>query len=127
MTHKRNVKGLIKNAQKRREKTIERTEKALKKMIKNNQIINFKRVAEEAEVSTAWLYKEDQFSERIRKLRMQQKNYDSVEKKRKKTSDKSKDAMIIALRTQIKKLKKENKELTEQIEVLYGMLYKNGG
>lgn len=112
---------------KKREKTIERTEKALKKMIKNNQIINFKRVAEEAEVSTAWLYKEDQFSKRIRKLRMQQKNYDSIEKKRKKTSDKSKDAMIIALRTQIKKLKKENKELTEQIEVLYGELYKNGG
>jgi metal-dependent amidase/aminoacylase/carboxypeptidase family protein len=126
MTHKRNVKGLIKNAQQRREKTIKRTEKALKKMIKNNKKINFKRVAEEAEVSTAWLYKEEQFSKRIRKLRKQQKNYGSVEKKLQKTSDKSKDAMIMTMRTRIKSLKKENKKLKEQIEVLYGELYKNG-
>lgn len=125
MTHKRNVDGLVKSAKKRRQKTIKRTEQALKKLIKEDKVINFKRVAEEADVSTAWLYKEEQFCERIKKLREQQKNYGSVEKNRKNTSEKSKDAMITAMRSRVKELEEENKQLKEQIEVLYGELYRN--
>jgi len=42
----------------------------------------------------------------------------------KKTSDASKDAMLAALRQRVKQIEAENHELRQQLEVVYGQLYK---
>ena len=119
--HTRNVTGLRINAQQKRIQTLERTEEAIKKLIKENQKINFNSVAETANVSKAWLYKESEIKGRIQHLRQQQtkKFNKSVEKS---ISNNSKDSIIKTLKSKSKKLEQENKQLQEQIQVLYGEL-----
>ncbi|WP_193198648.1 DUF6262 family protein [Nostoc sp. MG11] len=71
MNHDRNVEGLRQNAYRKRLEAIEKTEKGIQKLLQEGKSINFKAVAEAAEVSTAWLYKEPVIKERIQILRDQ--------------------------------------------------------
>ncbi|WP_080444854.1 DUF6262 family protein [Clostridium botulinum] len=119
--HKRNIEGLIESARNRRDEALKKADEGIKKLIKEGKPINFKTVSEAANVSTAWLYKQSEISERIKILRSQQKGK-SIAKPKIKTSDASKDAMLTALKNRVKKLEEENKELKKQIEVLYGQL-----
>jgi hypothetical protein len=124
MTHKRNTEGLIKNAQKKRQSTIERAEKTIKKLIKAKKIVNFRTVSKTANVSKAWLYKEKSIADRIIHIRNQQQPVKSIPpKKTQKASDASKDAIIMALKERIKKLEGEKRELKKQLEVAYGQLH----
>ncbi|AUM97439.1 hypothetical protein RSJ11_05550 [Clostridium sporogenes] len=123
MTHKRNIEGLIKSAQKRRDEALKRADEGIKKLIKEGKPINFKTVSESSNVSTAWLYKQSEIMERIKTLRSQQKGK-AIAKPRIKTSDASKDTMLTTLKNRVKQLEEENKELKKQIEVLYGQIYK---
>ena len=119
--HTRNVTGLRTNAQKKRIQTLEKTEEAIKKLIKENKTINFNSVAETANVSKAWLYKESEIKERIQHLRQQQsKKSNKLVKKN--ISNDSKDSIIKTLKNKSKKLEQENKQLQEQIQALYGEL-----
>ncbi|MGO5073180.1 DUF6262 family protein [Clostridium sporogenes] len=119
--HNRNIEGLIESARNRRDEALKKADEGIKKLIKEGKPINFKTVSEAANVSTAWLYKQCEISERIKILRSQQKGK-SIAKPKIKTSDASKDAMLTALKNRVKKLEEENKELKKQIEFLYGQL-----
>lgn len=119
--HKRNIEGLIESARNRRDEALKKADEGIKRLIKEGKPINFKTVSEAANVSTAWLYKQSEISERIKMLRSQQKGK-TIAKPKVKTSDASKDAMLTALKNRVKNLEEENKELKKQIEVLYGQL-----
>ena len=124
MRHKRNTSGLKINAEKKKEAAIKKTDEAIRRLVKKQMPINFNTVSEEASVSKAWLYREESIAERIKRLRVQEspksaKASDSSAK----PSDASKDALLTTLKDRVKELETENKNLKEQIEVLYGRLH----
>lgn len=102
--------------------TAERVERALEKMLKQGQLINFKTVAHVANVSTAYLYKQPELRNRIETLREQQKN-SSKPKQPPPASDNSKAVIIYNLRAENKKLRTEIDELRRINESLTGRLY----
>ncbi|MEP0754076.1 DUF6262 family protein [Trichocoleus sp. Lan] len=121
MKQKRSVEGLRQNAQKKRQQAIERTEEAIKQLIKEGRNVNFKTVSEAGQVSTAWLYREPDIKARIEQLREQ------VQGKKQKTapqkaSDASKDSIIATLKRRIKDLEQQNKDLNRQNEVFAGQV-----
>ena len=117
----RNTSGMVKAAKKKREAAIERTDKAIKQLIKENQPINFHSVAKAANVSVPWLYKEIEIKERIQQLREQQRLKVKLDEGRK-TSTASKDAIIATLKKKIKQQDEEIKQLREQLKVAYGQV-----
>ena len=124
MTHKRNTSGLINNAQKKRQNTIERAEKAIDKLVKSNDNISFEMVAKTANVSKAWLYKEKSIAERIIYYRsLKRKGYPVYIKNSQRSSDASKGAIIVTLKERIKRLEGENYALKKQLEVAYGQIH----
>ena len=64
MNHERNVGGLKENAQKKRQAAFEKTDQAIRQIIKDGKPISFQGVAKVADVSVAWLYKEQTIKER---------------------------------------------------------------
>lgn len=46
-----------------------RVDETLKKMIKENQVMTFSQVAKQAQVSRAWLYKNDKIKNQIEAIR----------------------------------------------------------
>ncbi|WP_223825588.1 DUF6262 family protein [Candidatus Enterovibrio altilux] len=55
----------------KKEEGLKKTNEATKRLIKKKEVINFNTVAEEAGVSKAWLYKESDVAERIKRIRDQ--------------------------------------------------------
>lgn len=123
--HQRNVSGIKESAQKKRLATIARAEEGIKKLLREGRHISFATVAETASVSTAWLYQQPEMVERIDHLRGQKPQQQPPSSQR--ASDASKDAMISALRQQVKELRGENEALGKQIEVAYGIAYGQQG
>ena len=124
MGHKRNTQGLIENAKKKRLLTIEKTEKAIDKLLKEKKNVNFVAVSKTANVSKSWLYKEKSIAKRIVDIRDRQQPIQSATpKKSQKASDDSKNAIIRALKERIKKLEGENRKLKKQLEVAYGQIH----
>ena len=112
-------------AQKARESAL-RVEKALERMIKQGQIISFKSVAQSANVSTAYLYKQSELRSRIESLRNQQKQRPKL-KQQLPASENSKSVIISTLRSENKRLRAEidglrriNQELTGRFYQLQG-------
>ena len=122
MAHDRNTQGLKANALKKKNDAIKRTELAIQKMLKENITINFKTVAEKAKVSTAWLYREPEIADRIKKIRAMNNSKNNNKLVLEKTSDTSKDALIATLKARIKELELSNLEQKKTIEMLYGKL-----
>lgn len=120
----RNTSGMVKAAKKKREAAIEITEKAIRKLIKENKPINFHSVANAANVSVPWLYKEVEIKERIQQLREQQRLKIKLNEG-KKTSSASKDAIITTLKNKITQQNEEIKQLREQLKVAYGQVRTN--
>ena len=110
MAHDRNTQGLKANALKKKNDAIKRTELAIQKMLKENITINFKTVAEKAKVSTAWLYREPEIADRIKKIRAMNNSKNNNKLVLEKTSDTSKDALIATLKARIKELELSNLE-----------------
>lgn len=124
MGHKRNTQGLIENAQKKRLRTIEKTEKAIDKLLKEKKNVNFVAVSKAANVSKSWLYKEKSIAKRIVNIRDQQKPiYALPPKKSQRASDASKDAIIMTLKERIRKIESENRDLKKQLEIAYGQIH----
>lgn len=121
---KRNIEGLLGSAQKKAEMTKRRAEEAITELIKAQRPINFKTVAETAQISTAWLYAHQDIKMQIIHLRAQQMPKAQVKiPPREQASNASKDAMIAALQKRVREQAEQIKELKKQLEVAYGSLY----
>ncbi|MGH2416684.1 MAG: DUF6262 family protein, partial [Microcystaceae cyanobacterium] len=118
----RKIEALQEAAALKAQETEERVEKALERMIKQNQKINFQSVAHSANVSTAYLYKYPEIKHRIITLRDQQKNQ-SKPKPVPIASDNSKAVIIYNLREETKRLRAEIAQLRRINEALTGRLY----
>ena len=122
----RNVEGLRTTAQKRADATRSRVEETLQLLLREQRPINFKSVAETAQVSTAWLYQHDDIKQRIAHLRGQQspkpKTWISPQTR---ASDTSKDHVIRTLTERLKRVEAENEELRKALKVAWG--YKLSG
>ena len=116
----RNVDGLKKNAQRKRQEAFEKVDKAIQQLIRDGEKINFNTVVKASGVSKAWLYKEPEVKARIEELRAKYSKKRISPKQ--KASDASKDAIIKTLKARIKKVEAENKGLKSQLEVVYGQL-----
>lgn len=118
----RRIIALQKAAKKKAREAYERVEKTLTLMLKENKKINFQTVAHLANVSTAYLYKNNEIKTRIQTLRNQQKKQSKI-KNYPQASDNSKAVIISKLREEIKRVRNENFELRRANEVLAGKLY----
>ncbi len=112
--------------QQRKQDCIDRTEKAISKLLQNNERVSFGAVARIANVSVSYLYKYPEIKERIQDIRDHQ-----VKNARKLTrpqtaSEKSKQVIIQQLRERINTLEWEKKELKKQNEKMTGELYRIG-
>ena|SRR5215472_15600900 len=120
----RNIEGLRRAAQQKAEMTNRRAEEAIALLLKQQRAVNFKTVAETAQISTAWLYANQEIKMRILQLRSQQVPKAQVRiPPREQASNASKDAMIAALQKRIREQAEKIKELEKQLEVAYGALY----
>lgn len=119
----RNVEGLRRNAQQRHQQAAHRADEGIRRLLQEGRPVNFHTVAETAHVSTAWLYQHPEIRERIEHLRGQPSLQVGSAPKMK-ASDASKEAMQAALRQRVKQLEAENRELKQQLEVVYGQIYK---
>lgn len=120
MLHQRNVEGLRENAKKKRQEAIARTDEAIQQLIRERRPINFKTVAEAADVSTAWLYKEPEIKTRIEKLRAQGTCKEKSVPAGQKASDASKNAQYQALKQRLQRVEAENRGLREHMEAIHG-------
>lgn len=123
MSHDRNTQGLKENALKKKNEAIKRTQLAIKQMLKEKATINFKTVAEKANVSTAWLYRQESIANQIKKHRVESKSKCANTSTLKNTSESSKDALIATLKARVKELEIDNLEQKKTIEMLYGKLH----
>jgi predicted RNase H-like nuclease (RuvC/YqgF family) len=129
MTHQvnqreHNIEGLRQAAQQKAQETRRRAEEAIALLLKQQHPINFKTVAETAQISTAWLYANAEMKMRILHLRSQQTPSAQVKiPPREQASSASKDGMIAALQKRIREQAEKIKELEKQLEVAYGPLY----
>ena len=115
-----NTEGIKKAAEEKREKAFQKTEAAIKQLIKEGKEISFAAVAQSAGVSRAWLYQNESVRVRIEQLR----NQTEVSKRlpsNLQPSESSKDTMIATLRERLKKLENENRGLRTNLEVAYGL------
>jgi tRNA nucleotidyltransferase/poly(A) polymerase len=118
----RKIEALQKAAELKAKEAAERVDQALEKMVKSGHSINFQTVAQNANVSTAYLYKHTEIRKRIETLRDQQKNQ-SKPKHPPVASDNSKAIMIANLRSEIQRLRGEIDELRKINQSLTGRLY----
>ncbi len=122
---KRNTEGLRKSAQEKANATRCRVEEAIRQLLKEQRVINFRTVAEKARVSTAWLYEHEDIKMRIIHLRSQQTPHVQIKlPPREQASKASKDTLIRALQERVKKQADELRELRKQLEVTSAQLRK---
>lgn len=120
-----NMKGLQSHAKSKSETSLKKVDEAVKTLMKEQKTINFCTVAQEADVSTAYLYKQPSLRDRIKQLRAQQEGLPSPKKVKRNMSERSKDVIIAALRGKIKILEGENRELKAKLGSFLGEMYKN--
>jgi hypothetical protein len=113
-------------AESRKQDCLQRTEKAINKLLKNQEEISFSSIARVAGVSVSYLYKYPEIKERIQNLRQQQTTTIVQPLKSLTASEKSKQAIIEQFRNRIKILEQERLEQAKQIQALTGQLYEIG-
>lgn len=109
---------------KRKAITQEKVDKAIQRLIKAQKPINFNSVACESRITKKTLYDNKDIRERIETLRHQQAQVPTPSQVKREMDDNNKDAIIASLKRKIKRLEEENKELKEQLKVLYADIYK---
>ena len=121
-TMTRNTEGLKKSARLRSESAMQRALVALQRMEASDREINFRTVAAEAGVSTAWLYSQEELRVRIMRSRTTAgravPGTDSPPDRQRL----SKQNIVATLRLRIKTLEEKNRELTGLLELAYGQL-----
>lgn len=114
------ISNLKAAAQKKKEEALSKTELAIKQIIKQGKKINMSAVAAYANVSVSYLYKYPEIRQRIQQLRDQQvipRNNNSS------ATSASNQVIITQLRSRIKQLEVELKELKLINESLAGQLH----
>lgn len=119
MTNEAKIAALKGAAERKRQDALERTNQAIKKLVREGRKITFTSVAGAAGVSVAYLYKYDDLKERIGHLKTQQET-NSKPAKPQPASDKSRQVIVVQLRERIKRLEAENRGLRDQNEAIYG-------
>ena len=117
---RRNIEGLQRSTTLRSHATLERTQTAIRRMQAQEIAINFRTVAAEAGVSTAWLYNNKPMRDRIMKLRAASKTPVQNDTRNRRLI--SQERVIATLRLRIKRLEEKNGELQEELERAYGQL-----
>ncbi|MBU3153527.1 DUF6262 family protein [Clostridium estertheticum] len=124
MNNKRNTEAIVKIAKKKSDETRYKVEKTIPRLILEGLTINFNVVSNEAGVSKAWLYNNEDIRRRIEDIRDKQKIYPKrTLKVSNERSEASKDAIITTFKERIKQLENENKQLHKQLEMTYGTIY----
>jgi hypothetical protein len=109
------VQRLREAAQARHDATLRRAEDTLRQLANKGGPITFRRVAEEAGVSRAWLYRQDQLRRQIDQLRgTPTSRASSVPAAERATID-SLRQQLRAYRSEIARLRLENQDLREQL------------
>jgi predicted transcriptional regulator len=106
----------------KQERCAENFDKAINKLVQNNEPITFANVAREAGVSQSYLYKIPEAKQRVIELRAQQRKA-SKPNRPQTASDASKAVIIYELRERIKKLESEIKDLRNVNKGIAGKLY----
>jgi len=120
---KREISGLIKSAKEKSTKTLIRVNATLKKMIGEKQVITFSQVAKQAQVTRAWLYKNDKIRKQIEVIREKQSKKAPLDLVVKNIRNKPDQKIVVEqLRQRIKNLQQENSKLREQITIIYGKM-----
>jgi len=118
----RNTEGLKKSARLRSESAMQRALVALQRMEASDREVNFRTVAAEARVSTAWLYSQEELRVRIVRSRRTAGRavlgIDSPPDRQRL----SKQNIVATLRLRIKTLEEKNRELSGLLELVYGEL-----
>lgn len=118
----RNTEGLKQNARLRSESAMLRTLAALQRMDASDREINFRTVATEAAVSTAWLYNQDELRVRIMRSRRTRTDVAPAASASRDRERASRENIVATLRLRIKTLEEKNRELTGLLELAYGKL-----
>jgi uncharacterized protein (DUF3084 family) len=118
-----NTKGLKKYAQEKTQTTLDKVDKAIRKLSLNDEKINFNSISLESGVSKTFLYKNQEVRARIEDLRQKQVSKEMNKRTKYDKTSKSKDIIIAAKDKKIRELEEENKKLKEQLEILRGKLY----
>ncbi|AWC27618.1 DUF6262 family protein [Bacillus cytotoxicus] len=108
----------------RKKNTIQKVDKAIQRLVRARENINFNSVASEAGVSKATLYNNMEIRKRIESLREQQSLVPTPKQIKREIDENNKDAIIESLKRRIKKVETENKQLREQLKVAYADVYK---
>lgn len=116
MDKSKNIDGLMRACQHKRDDALSRTEQALHELESGDSSISFPAVARRANVSVAWLYRQPSIRERIEGMR-------DVHLNKKAMGNDPNQLTIQTLNNTIKMLREENHELRKQLEIVYGELY----
>ena len=106
----------------RSEQAMERALAALHRMDASDREINFRTVASEAKVSTAWLYGQEQLRVRIMRSRRTTSRLAPPASASQDRERLSRQNIVGTLRLRIKALEEKNRELTTLLEIAYGKL-----
>jgi hypothetical protein len=109
------VQRLREAAQARHDATLQRAEDTLRQLAKNGGPITFRRVAEEAGVSRAWLYRQDQLRRQIDLLRGTPTNRASSIPAAERATVDSLRQQLRTYRSEVARLRLENQDLREQL------------
>lgn len=104
--------------------TSQKVDKAIQSLVRANEPINFNSVSSEAGVAKATLYNNHKLRDRIESLRHQQAQTLTPKQIKRKINESNKDAIIESLKRRIKKVEEENKQLRNQLKVVYADVYK---
>ena len=118
----KNTAGLKQSARRRSEQAKDRALAALQRMDAYNRDINFRSVAAEAKVSTAWLYRQEELRARIVRSRKTMSQMASPVSASQLRERQSRQSIATTLPLRIKALEERNRELTEQLERVYGVI-----
>lgn len=121
MIRKGNTTAIVQLAKDKSEKTRIRVEKTISEMALKEEKINFNSVAQKANVSKSWLYKQKDIRTRVETLRGIQISELTPRKPSK--SPRSEDVLIKTLKSRIKALEEENERLKDQVQKLHGKLF----
>lgn len=108
----------------RKKNTFQKVDKAIQRLIRACENINFNSVASEAGVSKATLYNNMEIRKRIDSLRKQQSQVPTPKQIKREMDENNKDAIIASLKRKTKKLEEQNKELREQLKIAYAEVYR---
>jgi predicted transcriptional regulator len=109
----------------RKSATHQKVDVAIQRLVRANGAINFNSVANEAGVSKATLYNNQELRQRIEALRRRQEAQAPTQKQiQREINDNNKDAIIESLKAKNQKVEAENKQLREQLKVAYADVYK---